>query len=387
LHILVLPSWYSTKSNDLSGSFFREQALALSGLGHKVGIIYPYVRGLDKLFDGSRGVSLENDFGVATYRYNAVSWIPYTPVAREFFLRKAGITLFKKYINKYGKPDIIHAHSLLHAGVVAEKIYNKFNIPYIVTEHRSVYKTLGVRPGLKKTLIKSAKHSFANFAVSEAYRDFLNSYFDNAVSWKYLPNMISPIFEIEQNLRSKNNQDFVFAHVSNLTQNKQTQNVIKAFAEEFDENENVKVFIGGEGAELKNLKRIAKSLNVQNRVTFLGKLKRSDVVALFSRVHASMVTSEFETFSMVTVEALASGIPVISSRCGGPESIIQTQDGIFYDTNDLEQLKYAMRFMYQNYNMFDAKKIRRSAVRRFGSKVITKKLTDIYQQVLTDNNR
>ncbi|MBS3888818.1 MAG: glycosyltransferase, partial [Firmicutes bacterium] len=138
--MLVIPSWYPQHSGDIGGSFFREQALALNKHGCKVGVIYPQLRSLrnwKSVFTVKRGISVEDDSGVMTYRSHGMNWFPrlVNPAFKLFLLH--GRRLYEKYVFENGVPDVVHAHSLLNAGLLAYNINKKHGVPYVVTEHSS----------------------------------------------------------------------------------------------------------------------------------------------------------------------------------------------------------------------------------------------------------
>ena len=71
MHILLIPSWYPKSQNDVSGVFFRDQALALNEYGHKVGVIAPLMVSMRtpfKVITARKFPEFENDNGVLTYR-------------------------------------------------------------------------------------------------------------------------------------------------------------------------------------------------------------------------------------------------------------------------------------------------------------------------------
>lgn len=383
MHILIIPSWYSRPESKLAGPFFRDQALSLIDKKQKVGIIYPYLRILSRYFNPARGISFENDQGILTYRANSVSWIPFTSIFREFFLIRAGMKLFEHYTKHHGTPDIIHAHSLLYGGLIAQKINKKFGIPYVVTEHRTLYQS-ELNNKLKEKLEDAAAGSSANIAVSENFRDFLNEYFENTSNWQYIPNMVNPIFQQGTKGRDRGDGTFVFCQISNLIKRKNPDMVVTAFAKEFKGDDCVKLVIGGDGELKSNLKSLIHEYQLESRVLLVGALTREKVVETYNSSDVCIVASDYETFGLVAAEALTCGKPVISTPCGGTSSIIRDKDGIILDKHSVSELQKAMRYVYQNIDSFDCLEIKQSAHKRFGSSVISEQLLTNYQTILND---
>jgi glycosyltransferase involved in cell wall biosynthesis len=95
--------------------------------------------------------------------------------------------------------------------------------------------------------------------------------------------------------------------------------------------------------------------------------------------NALVLTSEFETFGVVLLEAMATGLPVIATRCGGPEEIVDSIAGTFIDCNDETALMSAMtQFIATS---FDPLQIRERVARRFDYDEVARRLCDIYESV------
>src|SRR4029079_1074858 len=94
-----------------------------------------------------------------------------------------------------------------------------------------------------------------------------------------------------------------------------------------------------DAAEVRSLVQV---LGLADRVRFLGEVAPNDVAALMRRSALLVVPSRRETFSLVTAEALASGTPVVATRCGGPEEIITEATGQLVDVDDAAALAIAI---------------------------------------------
>ena len=145
MHILFIPSWYSTPDNPIRGSFFRDQALALAKAGHQVGILVPPSRlrtwhGLRQMRHNWRHPSyvleVELDAGLAIYR---IPWWGWKGTLLRSERAALGLAAFDRYCQEQGQPDIVHGQSLLYGGYLAAVIKRQRGIPAVVTEHSSVY--------------------------------------------------------------------------------------------------------------------------------------------------------------------------------------------------------------------------------------------------------
>lgn len=385
IHVLIIPSWYPRFKGDISGSFFREQAIALSKRNCQVGVIYPQFRSLKNwkgVFFEPYGLSEEIDEQLFTLRWHSVV---FTPKLDSFNKKKwinAGMKLFEHYIKIKGIPDIIHVHSMLHGGELADQILKEYKIPYVITEHNSMFlRDLVVKKKID-TLTEIVNNASNCISVSNSFKDKLNSVF-NTTKWEYLPNIVNDNF-FENSLTKENKTNlFKYCSVCLLTKNKKIDLLIRAFSLILEVFPNSVLYIVGDGPEKKNLLELTKKLNLTQNIIFLGLLPREKVIEIMSEVDTLIIASEFETFGVVAVEALALGKPVVSTKCGGPQSIINSEEvGYLVENNSLIGLKDGLINIQKNYNKFSSDKIRNYCLNNFGEAAVVEQLKKIYREAL-----
>lgn len=389
MHILIIPSWYPRNSNDIGGSFFREQALALSKKGHMVGVLslrLEPLRDQKSILVGNYRTVFENDHGLTTYRKYGISWFPRKPRLMAWLWSVHVEALFSKYVIGHGMPDIIHVHSMLYAGCAAMVIYKKYGIPYVITEHSTAFQRGLVTSAQKIIVEKVSQNAQKIFAVSRPFADFLSKYFlTRGNECSVMPNVVNDGF-FKSQMKDKNNKgEFVFINIALLTAKKGIDVLIEAFARAFPDNINIKLKIGGYGEEGDALQEFSQRLGVSDRVVFLGALSRQQVTEHVSASDVFVLSSHDETFGVVVIESLALGVPVISTRCGGPEDIICQDDGILVPVNDVGSLANAMLKMYNIGGQYDSEKIRASCYARYSGEVIAERLIHVYADVLASS--
>ena len=384
MHVLILPSWYPLNNEDLNGCFFREQVQALSRAGIQVGVIAPQFRSLRqgvKAITGSYDAEIWMDNNIPTYFEHGVFCfrkVPYLDLHRWV---KAGLKLFERYIQEQGKPDVIHVHSLLLAGPLALEIHNKYNIPYCVTEHSSTF-ARGLVPNWQwDKLIRVAKSSCACFAVSQALASLLEKKLSNT-EWKVLPNLLDNQFAQSKSIIKKK---FQFCSVARLHENKGFDILLKAFAIVRQEKPELKLILGGDGPEKENLLKLAQTLNVEDAVTFTGALSRENVQLFMAESACFVLSSHVETFGVVVIEALSQGIPVIATKCGGPESIIVPGDGILVEVANVNALAQAMKEVVENPELYESDSIRQRCLERFSEKAFILRVEEIYKHCIAES--
>ncbi|PJI29648.1 glycosyltransferase [Acinetobacter pseudolwoffii] len=384
MHILIIPSWYPQFSGDVGGSFFREQAIALKKVGYSVGVISPQVRSLKhikNILKKPYGLTRENDEGIYTLRWYTANYFPKAKNYNKNRWMRIALKLFETYVEQHGKPDIIHVHSMWYAGFAALLIYEKYGIPYVITEHSSAFaRNLIPQEGVDslKSVVKQAK---ARIAVSQKFSNYLETQFPSN-HWLYIPNIVNDdFFTLPKAVENTDLSSKIrIISICHLNKNKNTELLIKAFALvlERDVDLNLELVIGGDGEERKTLQKLVESLGLKNHVQFLGSLTRNQVKQEINQSSIFVVSSKYETFGVVVVEALALGKPVVSTQCGGPESIINKDVGVLVENDSVSELAKGILHVSTHLNDYDADTLRTYCLENFSEKAVINRLTNIY---------
>ncbi|WP_246745114.1 glycosyltransferase [Thiospirochaeta perfilievii] len=140
--------------------------------------------------------------------------------------------------------------------------------------------------------------------------------------------------------------------------------------------------MGGHGSNLKKLKELASKLGIEDNVYFVGMLSREKIIEYYNKSDVFILSSNFESFGVVIIEALSQGLPVISTICGGPESLIDNENGILVSKDCVEEMVLAMKSMKKNYNQYDRVEIRNKTLNEYGENNITSILIKLYREVV-----
>jgi glycosyltransferase involved in cell wall biosynthesis len=382
MHILFIPSWYPLTPDDINGCFFREQAIVLAKSGHDVGVLSLIEHSQDRLnnFNLLHGLlQSEKDMGVETWRIHHAGGIRgYGRIFLPLILKR----FFKKYCRLHGKPDILHAQSALNGGARALLISRAHGIPYVVTEHSSAFP----RKLTSNKLLARAKVVFKNadavLAVSKSLADCIKAECSLTREVAIVPNIVNKeLFKNERPQYQQKTGQFQFLNIGLLTQIKGQNILIKAFAKAFADRP-AQLLIGGYGEEYQSLKELIDELEMTRTIRLLGRLSRADVYHYMLQCDAFVLSSLFETFGVVLIEALACGKPIVATACGGPEDIVSPINGILVEKNSIDALASGMSNMYHKINSFQPEEIRKACFANFGQKAVAEKLTQIYQNAL-----
>jgi len=390
MHVLVVPSWYPNSEEDANGVFFRDQALALKDAGHRVGVIAPLLKSLRSLTNNSARTETpfyELDQGVPTYRKTVWAIFPRIPYGNYLLVKRATRALLADYIDEHGKPDLVHAHAAIFAGAAIAELAESWGIPVVHTEHSSGF-AKGVYTGWQARLAEKAyRKSQICMAVSPALAELIEQQLPATRGrWVWMPNMVSDRFAVHASRRSRERSDAppIFLTLALIKEGKGHMDLIHAFHALLSGGYTAELWLAGDGPLKAAVEAEVCRLQLMNQVRFLGMVAPPAVPDLLTRVDVLVVPSHSETFGVVAAEALMSGLPVVATRCGGPECIIEDGDGILAPPGEPESLAAAMRHLSENLASYDRGAIARRARERFCGPAIAARLTGEYRRALSN---
>lgn len=375
MKILFVSAWYPTREQPFAGGFVRDLAALINDRECQSAVIHADLDWRHLLRPAALGVhkafAVENE--VPTFRLTA----PFPPKINRWFIdkwQKRFATLYLDYFQRFGKPDLIHAHTYLGA-YVALKLGQDFEIPYIYTEHNAAFLTNSL-PKRHLRIVKQVATSAAKVtAVSRALAEKMPG---NPI---IIPNFVDThLFRIRH---CPALEPFTFIAVGDLVALKSIGSLIMVFSEIARQKDSaVNLLIVGEGPEKKRLKRLVRSLRMEERVSFSGPVPLEQVPDYLNQAHALVLNSQDETFGTVGIEAMSCGLPVLATRCGGPEEYVRPEVGILVEKGNQKSMLKAMLEVMEQYGRYDKETIRGYVQRHFGHEVIREHWMEAYKKVL-----
>jgi glycosyltransferase involved in cell wall biosynthesis len=302
---------------------------------------------------------------------------------------KKSLRQFEKFCKRHEKPDIIIAHSALYAGAVAARIKAIYGIPFILVEHRgrfiinNGYASSLLNDWHKEFFIPAYTGADKIVCVSDSLREgILEITRLPPEKFTVIPNLVNAEF-YDLPMQTRESQPFIFLSIGMLEKVKGFDILLRAFAEFTDAVEGEFFLrIGGKGSHEKELKLLAHDLGISDRVSFLGHISRERVRDEMQRSNVFVSSSRFESFGVALVEAAMTGLPLIATRSGGPQSIVNEENGILVEPENPSELEKVMEKMYFNYLNFMPELIRQNAVNKYNSKIIISKYHNLISDVL-----
>lgn len=242
--------------------------------------------------------------------------------------------------------DILHVHyAIPHASAAyfAMQILKKQgkDIPFITTLHGTDITLVGRDPKYMPVVTFSMNESSAITAVSENLRDETYRFFDVEKEIHVITNFVdTQRFQHSDKEHFKKmlapNGERILAHVSNFRKVKRVEDVIRVF-EQVRKVIPSKLLMIGDGPERPNAEELSRHLEVCNDIRFLGKQEQVDEI--LSITDLFILPSEYESFGLAALEAMACGVPVISTNTGGlPEINVPGVTGYLSDVGDIKAM-------------------------------------------------
>ena len=247
---------------------------------------------------------------------------------------------------KFEKLDLLHVHyAIPHASAayMAQQILSDQNIkiPFITTLHGTDITLVGKDPSFEPVINFSINKSNMVTAVSESLKKDTNELFEVKNNIKVIPNFICiDDYKLENNdfykKRFAPNNEKIICHISNFRKVKRIKDVLLSF-EIISKEIDVKLILVGDGPERSALEKISRESNYRNNIYFLGSLKSTKEVLNISDLF--FLPSSTESFGLSALEAMACGVPVISTKTGGiPEVVIDGESGYLSDVGDVKEM-------------------------------------------------
>ncbi len=248
---------------------------------------------------------------------------------------------------KLHKIELLHVHYAIphaYAGYMAKQMLKDqgINIPMVTTLHGTDITLVGSHPFYKTAVTFSINKSDVVTSVSQSLKDDTLKLFDIKNEIVVIPNFIELNKNINQNhiecYRSAiaKPQERIITHISNFRAVKRIPDIIKIF-NIIQKEIPAKLMMVGDGPEKEKAERICDELGISDKVIFFGNSNEIDKILSYSDLF--LLPSETESFGLAALEAMASGVPVISSNSGGlPEVNFEGISGYLSNVGNVEEM-------------------------------------------------
>lgn len=242
--------------------------------------------------------------------------------------------------------DLLHVHyAIPHASAayMAKRILQQENIeiPVVTTLHGTDITLVGKDKTYAPVVAFSINESDVITAVSQNLKDETYNTFDIKKDIEVIYNFVDvnrfnrkPLDAFKKVLAP--NGERILLHASNFRKVKRVQDVVKIFREVQKEIPS-KLLLVGDGPERQNIEELGRCLEISDKMTFVGKQEQMEDI--FAVADLFLLPSDYESFGLAALEAMASKVPVVSSNAGGLGEVnIQGVTGFMADVGDVETM-------------------------------------------------
>ncbi len=364
MKILHLPLWVPNENDIQLGNFIQEH-ISLSSKRNEIHSIEFFAD------PNLHQVKIESNSGVTRISYpkskfRALNLLRYIKASRLAINELTKIGFF---------PDLIHCHVAGRNLWMAHKYFS--NKPIVLSEHWSGYVNGNFERQsylMKKFILSLINKCNVVTSVSDHLKEGM---IRQGVSKEIV--ILQNAIKYKEKTAIKETEQMTFLIVADLVDEiKNISGVLEAIKQLKLEHPHFKLIIVGDGPDSPILKEKTNVLDLETQLSFVCRLAQQKVQDYLLKADCLIVNSNYETFSMVTIEAILTGVPVIASRCGGPEQFVNAKNGLLIPKRDKKSLVNAMKEMYQNRSQYKPNVVRNSVKENYSLDRVEDQLNEIY---------
>lgn len=368
MNVLMLVSWYAPKGQIGGGIFHYEQAVDLNRFCN-CAIYYPYDRYITQGYESG----MENGVMVFRSKYALKN-----KIRNRVYMFQAMHRIVKEF-----HPDIIHGNVATEGGRFAVMLGKIFHIPVMITEHSAI-EASNVEHFPHYYYAKNVYgNSRYNACVSDVLTKRLSEIFPQ-YSFHTIYNGIQEQEPRENKYHYAKADRVDIGMVAGLYSKeiKGIPYLLSAVSQMVDNGYSVHLHIIGGGEYLEYFVAEAERMGLSDHTTFYGECPREKVTEIESEMDFAVSASIFESFGCAVAEAAMLGKPIVATKSGGVESIVNTGNGILVEKGSTESLYTGMTWMYDHYKEYDADEISQDVRKRFSMDTISRQYMEVYEEVL-----
>ncbi|HEX2395472.1 MAG TPA: glycosyltransferase [Bacteroidales bacterium] len=383
MKVLFVSSWFPNRVTPLNGDFVERHALAVSQVC-KTAVLHVITDSkVHGRFLEIHEIQKNSLFEVIIYirrisigPESAARLITHLLYALGYFI---GYWIVRREI---GPPDIIHANIIVPVSKVALLFHRLLNIPYIISEHWTIYLT-DERSKLLHGYAKPVTKAFALVPVTRNLQDSLIS-FGYRGRYYVVPNVVDTGIFKPSGKRTGSEKKIL--HVSSMKEDhKNISGIIRAIRMLRDKREDFTfTFVGNATAQQKEMVTVA---GLTDCIIMAGEVEHRKVADYMRQSDMLVMFSNVENLPCVILEALACGLPVLSTRVGGISEWLNDQNGILIDRGDENALYQGMNYLLDHSHEYSSQLLHEYAVKYFSPGVIANRFLAIYNEALNTNNK
>ncbi|WP_281228934.1 N-acetyl-alpha-D-glucosaminyl L-malate synthase BshA [Flavobacterium aquiphilum] len=293
---------------------------------------------------------------------------------------------------KLHKIELLHVHYAIphaYAGYMAKQMLKDegIDIPMVTTLHGTDITLVGNHPFYKPAVTFSINKSDYVTSVSQSLKDDTLKLFNIKNEIQVIPNFIEldksdyePTVPCQRSVMA-NKEERIITHISNFRKVKRIPDIIKIFYK-IQKKIPAKLMMVGDGPEKEKAEKMCRKFGIQDKVIFFGNSNEIDRILCLTDLF--LLPSETESFGLAALEAMACGVPVISSNSGGlPEVNLDGVSGYLSDVGEVEEMaENALKILKEDEVLAKFKKNALHVAENFDIKNILPLYEDLYLKAI-----
>lgn len=286
--------------------------------------------------------------------------------------------LLKDILNE-SPPDLIDAHFSSFYSWLVYKNSKKLKIPFVITEHASFFEDriehFYFGPKIKKALIKAD----AVVCVSPFLKNTMKKYITRKIN--VIPNVINvKKFNKMENIEENGIRIITVGNLDK-TDKKGFELLIKSLNLVKQDGYDFICNIIGQGPNKYYLEELIKNYELTNEVKLLGTVENDLLPYYYNNSTFFVSSSKIETFGVAIVEAMSCGLPIVSTKSGGPENFISKEVGLLSELS-VKDLSRNIVKMIKTHENYEPDIIRSKVIEKFSEEAYCKQIIGLYDKLV-----
>ncbi|MFN2372895.1 MAG: glycosyltransferase, partial [Cyclonatronaceae bacterium] len=358
MNILIISCWYPSDENPAQGMFVHEHAKAMTAAGMRVRVLHFNTYPSSDIY--RRDVYSEEKDGITVYHVQIHSRFHKAVLLMKNHLENRLVLAMDTILEEFS-PDLLHAHVVFQAGILARRMSRIFGIPYVITEHWSGLDWFSKAFYMP---VRQARRAYRDAAGVSVVSGFLagrmREYMRVDRDIEIIPNVVdtelfAPALANDVHVKSsaatapENEEQVNMLCVTSFGKGrkvtKRPELLVAALAlMPDDEKKKYHLTIAGAGEGLEAFKKLVDENNLSSRVVMAGFTPPEKLAEMMRHADVLVHPTEIETFGVVAAEALCCGLPcVVSNRGALPDLITHGANGLLVPDNTPEAWLEAFR--------------------------------------------
>ncbi|MCO6461223.1 MAG: glycosyltransferase family 4 protein [Saprospiraceae bacterium] len=365
MHILMIPSWFQPASEGHQGIFVRDMAQAMVREGHEVRIIAFSHNQIYREFEAD---------GITEIYCPG----PESGLKGKLTMPSKMYRQLEDYVGKFGPPDIINTHGLSIIRLVYRWAHNR-KVP--IAHHEHLHLLAVNNPPVKYRLL--ARYLYPKVNVIIGVSNILSGGIRRLTQ---TPVVTLPPVVHEDFFQLKSDKPpltiFQFACVGDLDQIKGHRLLIEALGAVRRRGLDFKLHVAGDGPIRRELEILCDRENLSDYIIWYGRQSRPSICRILSGCHIYCTATELETFGLHIAEAMAAGLYIVSTDCGGVRDYVDGDSGTIVVRRTVEALADAIETAMLEYRADNCKE-NQDRIRKYASApVVIPRIIEVFRSCI-----